>query len=133
MSGGLESDERIVQALRLPVRLTLPPACSVPSDTVDELVMSDILRALIWITAARSGSADQREPDGVVVRLIRSVFAIGQDCSAKLAAHVGQVNPLVRRHFELLGLCRGPFDRANVPVIRSHLIRSCQRESRFQI
>ena len=88
MFGSFKSDERIVQALRLPVGLALAPVGGVPGDSVDELVMSNILRALVGVSAARAGRANQGEPNGVVVRLVRSVLAVGQDGGAELAAHV---------------------------------------------
>ena len=47
--------------------------------------------------------------------------------------HVGQIDPLVRGHFELLRLRGGPLDGADVPVISGHLVRGRQRESRLQI
>jgi hypothetical protein len=70
VTGGLEGDERIVEALRLPVSLAFAPTSGVPGDSVDELVMPDILRALVGITAARARSADKRKADGVVVRFV---------------------------------------------------------------
>src|ERR1700732_3987539 len=133
MSRGLKGDKRIIQALALPVSLGMAPVPGVTGDAVNELVMSDILRTLVCITTARARSSDQRQPDGVVVRLVRSVLAIGQNGRAELATHVSQVDPLMRRHFELLWLSTGPLDCANVPVIGSHLTRRCQRESRLQI
>jgi hypothetical protein len=55
-----KGDQRSVQALRLPVGLALAPASGMPGDSVNELVMSDILRALICITSARARSTDER-------------------------------------------------------------------------
>src|ERR1700683_2421416 len=69
----------------------------------------------------------------MVVWFIRSILAVGQNGGAKSAARISQVNPLVRWHFELLGLSSRPLDRANVPVVGSHLVRSRERESRFQV
>src|ERR1035441_7665728 len=128
-----EGDERIVQALRLPVGPGVAPAGGVPRDAVDELMVSEVLGALVRIAAPRAGSPNQRQPDGMIVRLVRSILAICQDGGAELAAHVRQVDPLVRRHFELLGLRAGPLDRADVPVVRGHGAGSRQRESRLQI
>ena len=119
--------------MRLPVCLALSPASSVPGDSVNEFVMPDILRALVGITAARARGSNECEPDGVVVRLIGSVLAIGQDGGAELAFHVSQVNPLVRRHFEFLRLGRWTLDRPYIPVVRRHLIRGSKRKCRFQI
>src|ERR1700691_728600 len=90
--GDLKRDQRIVQPLRLPVGLALAPADSVPGDSVNEFVVPDILRALVGITAARARSSNQREPDSIVTRLVRSILAIGQDGGAELAFHISQVN-----------------------------------------
>ena len=76
MARGLEGDERVIQALPLPVGLGLPPAGGVTSDSVNELVMPDVLRGLVGITAPRSWCADERQANGVVVRLVRSVLDV---------------------------------------------------------
>src|ERR1700730_1154807 len=133
MFGSFKGDERIVQTLRLPVGLALPPAGGMPGESVNKLVMSNILRTLVGVSTARSRRADQSQANGVVVRFVRSVLAIGQDGDAELAVHIGQVNPLVRRHFKPLRLGGWPLDRANVPVVGCHLIRSCQWETRLQV
>src|SRR6202047_1218228 len=133
MSRGLKGDKRIIQALALPVSLGMAPVPGVTGDAVNELVMSDILRTLVCITTARARSSDQRQPDGVVVRLVRSVLAIGQNGRAEFATHVCQVAPLVRRHFEFLRLSCAPLDRANVPVVGGHLVRSCQWKRCLQV
>ncbi len=62
MLRGFEGDQRIVQALRLPVGPGLAPVGGMSGDAVDELVVSEILRALVGVAAARarasgSGSA----------------------------------------------------------------------------
>src|ERR1700731_1045924 len=117
MSRSLKGDERIIQALALPVSFGMAPVPGVTGDAVNELVMSDILRTLVRITTARARSSDQRQPDGVVVRLVRSVLAIGQNGRAEFAPRVCQVDPLVRRPFDLLRLSGAPLDRANPPVV----------------
>jgi len=131
--GCLKSDERSIQSLPLPVRLAVAPTRGVSGNTVNEFVMSYILRALVGIPAARARRANQRQSNGMVVWFIRSVLAISQDGRAELTACVGQVNPLVRRHLELLGLGCGPFNRADIPVVGCHLVGSRQRKRRFQI
>ena len=91
----LERNERIIQALSLPVRGSVPPVGSMTGDTVDEFVMSQVLRTLVGITARGARSADQCQADRVVIRLVGPVLAIGQHRRAELATHVSQVDPLV--------------------------------------
>src|SRR5208282_6637736 len=88
MFRSLKCGQRVVQALRLPVGLRFAPARRVSCDPVDELVMTKILRPLVCISAASSGSSDQRQSNRIVIRLVRSVLAIGQDGRAELAARV---------------------------------------------
>ena len=130
---GFKDHERSIQSLRLPVGLRCTPAGCVARNAVREFVVPNILRSLVRIASGRAWGADQRQANGVVVGLVRSVLAIGQDGRSELPAHVGQVDPLVRRHFEFLRLRRGPLDRANVPVIGGHKVRSRKRKGRLEI
>src|SRR5271166_1005140 len=110
MLRSLECDQRIVQPLRLPVGLRFAPTSRVSGNSVKELVMSNILRPLVRVTAARSRRADQRQANRMVVRLIRSILAIGQDGRAELAPRVGQIDPLMGWHFEFFRLRSRPFN-----------------------
>ena len=91
-------------------------------DAKNEFMVAEVLGALIVVSAGCAWCTDQREPDGVIVRFVGPVLAIREDGGAKFAAHVGQIDPLVRRHFELFWLSRGPPDGADVPVIGRHAI-----------
>src|ERR1035441_1579436 len=115
-----KGDERRVQPLPLPVGSSLTPATGVPGDAVNEFVMPDILSGLIRVPAADTGGPDQSQPDCVVVGLVGSVLAIGEDSCAERSAHIREVDPLVRGYFELLRLRGLSFDRADVPVVGSH-------------
>src|SRR5580658_5599976 len=117
MAGCLKSDQWIVHALRLPVSLRLTPITCVANNPINKFVMSDVLRALVGIAAARPRCADKGEPDGVIVRLVRPILAVSQNCCAKLAGRVRQVDPLVRGNLELFRLGGWPLDGANIPVI----------------
>src|SRR6266699_4310346 len=133
MFRSFKSDKRIVQTLPLPVGLRGTPVEAVPGNTVDKLVVSKILRALVEITSACAGCSDQSQPERVVVGFVRSILAIGKDGRAKLAAHISEVDPLMRWHLELLWLRSGSFDRTDVPAVRCHAIRGCHRERRFEV
>src|SRR5882672_8334660 len=116
MLRGFEGKKRIIQPLTLPVSPRLPPTGGVTSDAINELVVPDILRALVRILAMGGWSPDQGQADTVIVRLVGPNFAIGEDGGAKLAAHVGQVDPLMRRHFVISPFCSRPLGSADVPV-----------------
>src|SRR5207237_7562083 len=108
--------------LSLPVGLPVAPTLGMSGDAKNEFMVAEVLGALIVVSAGCAWCTDQREPDGVIVRFVGPVLAIREDGGAKFAAHVGQIDPLVRRHFELFWLSRGPPDGADVPVIGRHAI-----------
>src|ERR1700722_5546016 len=128
----LEGDQWIVQSMSLPIA-PLTPVAAMASNAVDEFVVSEILRALVGITAASAGRPNQSQPDGVVIRLVRSILVVGQNRRAKRATHVGQIDPLVRRNFKFFWLGTRTIDRPDIPVISRHLVRSRQQERGFQI
>src|SRR5271163_4814817 len=117
MTGSFKGDQRIIQALRLPVSLALPPITVVANNPINKFVMSDVLRALVGIPAARARRADQRKANRMIVWFVRPILAVSQNCCAKLSGRVRQVDPLVRGNFKLLRLSGGPLDGANIPVI----------------
>src|ERR1700677_398704 len=133
MLAGLESDQRIIQPLALPIGFAVPPAVSVSSQSVNELVMPQVLRRLVGVSTARARRPDQSQAEGVVVGLVRSVFAVGQYRGAPRAACVGQIDPLMRKYFEFLGLRIRALDGSQAQVIGRHPVRGRQREYGFQI
>ena len=95
-------------------------------DAVDELMVSNILRTLVATTGSQ-------------IRVSRMVWSFGLSDpflqSVRMVAPTHRscwlVDPLVRRHLELN---RGrPVDVPNIPVVRSPLIRSCERERYLQV
>src|SRR2546426_133754 len=76
----LKGDERLIEAQRLPVALLLPPIAGVAGQTIDEAVMSPILRSLVAVRAAvalaQARRVDERQAQRVVVGLVRSVLAV---------------------------------------------------------
>ena len=55
----LKCDQWIVQAIGLPVSLSGSPIVGVAGKSKDNVVVTDVLRALIMISAAGSGGSDQ--------------------------------------------------------------------------
>src|SRR6185312_13998295 len=133
MLRSLEGNQRIVQALRLPIGLPGAPVAIVSRDSEEDVVMADVLRPLIVRAAARARSANEREADGVVVRLVGRVLAIGEDRCAVAAALVSEIDPLMRRDFKLARLLVRTLNRAHVPVVGRHLIRSAEWEGSLEI
>ena len=95
MLAALEWYKRLVQPVGLPVRLSFAPVARVSRNAKDELVVSQILGALVGISAASSRRAHQGKPQGVVIGFIGSVFAIGENGDTESAALIGQINPLM--------------------------------------
>src|SRR5690348_1417236 len=133
MFRSLEGNQRIVQALRLPIGLAGAPVSIVTGESENDVVVTEVLRALIVISPARARSANQREADGVVVRLIGCVLAIGENRRAIAATLISEIDPLVRSDFELARLFVWTLNRTHVPVVSRHLVRGAERERGLQI
>ena len=116
MLGGFEGNQRGVQPLPLPIGLPVAPTPGVAGDAVHKFVVPEVLRALVVISAGRAWSPNEREADSVIIRLIGTVLAVGEDRGPKFAAYVCQVNPLVRGNFKFFRLCRWPLDRTYVQL-----------------
>src|SRR5690349_11066269 len=129
----LEGNQRIIQTLRLPIGLTGAPVAIVTSQSEDDIVMAEVLRALIVISPARAGSANEGEADGVVVRFIGCVLAIGENRRAIAATLIREIDPLVRSNFKLARLFVWTLNRTHVPVVSRHLVRGAERERGLQI
>ncbi len=95
MFGCLEGDQRSVESLRLPIGLAITPIVGVTGKAVGELVVADVLRGFIGVASGDAGRAQKGEAQGVIVGLIGAVFGIGEYGRTELAAHVGEVDPLM--------------------------------------
>ena len=73
--GRFEGDQRIVQALALPIGLRRAPVARVAGDAEEDFVMSPILVELVGVAGVAPGRAHQGQADGVVVELVRAVLA----------------------------------------------------------
>src|ERR1700677_4465777 len=136
----LEGDQRIAETIGLPIRLCLLPTSSVSRQTEYEFVMAPVLVCLVAIrrrTSIRgrlhSGRAQKRQPDGMVIWLVRAVLVFGEDGRTEVAALVSEIDKAMGGNFELALLRVGPLDGANVPVVGGIFIRRAERESYFEI
>lgn len=82
-----ESHKWGAQAICLPIGLALTPVARMSGDTKENFVVSPILVQLIGIIAAGAGQrsswrAKQREPEGMVVALVRAVLDVGKNRGA---------------------------------------------------
>ena len=57
----------------------------------------------------------------MVVGLVGSILAVGEDGGTKLVAHIRQINPLMRRDLEFLGIGGRALDSSYIPVVGSEL------------
>src|SRR5215472_8333823 len=133
MTRSFESNQGLVQSLTLPVGLPISPSARMPSDAIHEFVMADVLRCLIAVSARNAGGTDQGQADGIVGRLVGAVFAIRKDGGSEFVTHVREIDPLVRRDFELFGPRGGSLDGADVPVVSRQFIGGGEGEGGFQI
>ena len=60
MLARLECDQRVIEAIGLPIGLSSSPIVCVAGEAEENVMMTDVLRALIVITASRSGCSNQR-------------------------------------------------------------------------
>ena len=126
--GALKSDQRLVQAARLPFAAVAPVAI-VPVKRVGDIVASPILAVLILETAgADSRRVDQGQPQGLVVGLIGGEFAVFQHANAVAPIGVGQVEPLVVRHLVHVGIVRRALDRAETQIVGGFGITDGERK-----
>src|SRR5277367_5282595 len=118
MFGAFKGDERLIQANSLPIRFSFLPISGVTRKPVFELMMSPILCCLIAVgraCRADAWSAQKSQAQGVVIGFVGTVLVVGEHCHAVSSALIGQIEPLMRRHFELPFVVVAAFDLANVP------------------
>src|SRR5260370_30918920 len=94
----LKSDERLIQALRLPISLLFAPVAPMRGEAIHEFMMTQVLRRLIAVTCTwtEARRAHQRQANRSVVRFVGSVLAIRQHGHAESAALIRQIDPLSR-------------------------------------
>src|SRR5205085_12479327 len=103
------------------------------SQAEQNVMVPYVLRSLIVISAARSWSPDQRQPQRVVVRFVGGVFAISEYGGSVSAALIGEIDPLVRGNFKLPLFFVGTLNCADVPVVGRQIVAGAQREGRLQV
>ena len=91
----LERDKGLVEALCLPVSLSLTPVTIMSGEAIDELMMAQVLRTLIRITTASARCAHQRQSQRMLVWFIRGVLAVRKDRRTIRTALVGEIDPLM--------------------------------------
>ncbi len=125
MFRGFEGNERIAETIGLPVRLRLTPSIRVPGQAEDEFMMTPVLVGLIAVPLRTSIRLGARMP-GERRRVSRIVLSLGlsepflqsvKEGGPKAAALVGEIDPAMRRDFELPLLRIRPLDGAEVPVV----------------
>src|SRR5437667_156498 len=121
MLGALKGNQGLVEAISLPVCLTLSPIASMTRKSKDEFMVAQVLRELIAIgtavSFAHSGRIDKGETQSVVVGLVGGVLAIGEHGHAVCSAFVGEIEPLVRRDFKFFLVVVATLNCADVPVV----------------
>src|SRR5260370_19664048 len=131
----LKCNQRLIEAISLPVSLRLLPITGMASKTKDEIVVSPILRGLIAVAPAvafaQTRSVDQRETQRVVVRFIGAVFAVGKHGHTVSSALVGKIEPLVRSNFKFLFIIVAALHCTDIPIVGCLWIRRCQWECGF--
>src|SRR5437899_3636551 len=103
---------------------------------VHEFMVAPILRGLVAVllsvTFTEAGSVEKGQAQGAVVRLIRAVLAVRKHSHAVSPTSVGEIEPLVRRNFVLLGVVVAPLNGADIPIVGRLRIRSGQGEGSLE-
>ena len=81
---------------------------------------SPVLGRLFEVPATHAGGVDQRQPERVVVRLVRAELAVLQHGHAVVALAIGEVEPLAGRDLVLLGIIGSPLDGAEPHIVDHH-------------
>src|SRR5258707_7811432 len=133
MFRAFKCNQWLIQTISLPVSSRCAPTIFVTGEPKNDFMTAQILSSLISIPATRSRCADERQPQSSVIRLIRTVFAIGEYRGAVHSGLVRQVDPLMRRDFELPLFGVRSLHRADVPVISGQVVSGGERKGGFQI
>src|SRR5712671_6379879 len=99
----------------------------------ENLVTAEILCALVSISTASSGCAQERQTDRPIVGFIGSVLAVSQQSHAEGATLVSQIDPLMRSNFELSLFFIRPLNRADIPVVRRQIVRASQLQACLKV
>ena len=95
----MECDQRFAKGFCRCLRAGLPAAL-VAVNAKAEAVAPKVHQILARLFDKSAGGRVQAgEPQGVIVRLIPAVFAVGKDGHAKVAVATCQIRPLLGRHF----------------------------------
>src|SRR6185295_10980979 len=124
----LKRDQRLIEAICLPVRSVFAPIAGMTGNTKPDFVSADILRALIGVTAARPGRTNECQPDRSIIRLVRTILAVGENCRAEGPALICKIDPLVRADLKLPFGCVRSLNRTDVPVVGCKLVCCRERE-----
>src|SRR5262249_16604175 len=122
-----------MEGIGLPVGLRLTPVTGVSGEAERNLMMTNVLRALIRITAAGARRADERETNRLVIRFVRGVLAVSQNGCPEAPGLVSKIDPLMGSDFELPLCLVRTLDRADVPIVSGQMVGGAQRKGRFQI
>ena len=75
---GFKRDQRCAQTIALPIGFRLPPVARVAGEAEQNFVMAPVLVGLVGVAArhlrGRAGRAQKRQPDGMVIALVRAVL-----------------------------------------------------------
>src|SRR5437868_8062522 len=97
-------------------------------DRISEAMMAQIVAALVWI-GARLRRVNQRQAQNVVGGFVPTILAVVKNRRAKLAARVGYVRPLLRRHFVMIGSIVATLDSTEAQIVSSLRVR-CRKWKR---
>ena len=131
----LPGEQRLVEAVAGPDDPPGAPVAGVPGERDEDAVVAEVVGALLERPARAGRDArrvDEREAEGVAVRLVPAVAAVVEHGGAERAGGVGDVGPLLRRHLVAVGPVGGPLHDAEAEVVGRHLVRRGERERRLE-
>src|SRR2546427_89898 len=95
-------------------------------------ILRGLVAVLLSVTFTEAGTVEKGQAQGAVVRLIRAVLAVRKHSHTVSATSVGEVEPLVRGNFVLLGVIVASLNGADIPIVGRLRIRSGQGEASLE-
>ena len=131
--GRIECFDRTVQYFGFGCGCRFVERTGMTYDAVCECMVAEILMILIGVIApVRFRCMQQGQTDGIVVRLVPTVFAVVQNRDSVAVVPVGQVSPLMCIYFVGGGCVVASFDATDTQIVRSVFVGDIQREFCFQ-
>src|SRR5689334_7064255 len=133
MARTLESNQRLIEPITLPVSSIFAPIARMARQPENDFMTPDVLGSLVGVCTSSSRSAYERQTDCLIVGFVRAVLTIRQDGGAKGPVLIRKIDPLVRAYLKLPLRCCWSLNSSHIPVVSCQLVRGRKWKGNFQI